>query len=135
MCVCMEQYSWVYKWVIFLNWALKCDMETKSKNRPNNSINNIPIHIRTDVHMKVCMLFICQSWKQYISPLDLDLLHNEWYHSHKMKIRHIHNIILICTTMPNKIVLITVKQTRLYLSRTKWKRIWITVWLNVDVDV
>ena len=46
----------------------------------------------------------------------------EQYHSYDIKIRHIKNITLISTTIPNKVLLNTVEQTRstrLCLSRKK----------------
>ena len=57
-----------------------------------------------------------------MSPFDLDLIHIEQYHSHKMKIRPSQNIILICTTMSNNSELIIVKETRLCISRKKLKK-------------
>ena len=110
----LERFYCIYKfiihiWVILLNWALKYDMETKSENPPNNR-KTFPNNIRIYVSMKVCTLLICQELKKKVSPFDLDLIHIDPYHARNMKIRHIQNIILICTRMPNKISLITVNE-------------------------
>ena len=55
--------------------------------------------------------------KEIKSPFDLDLMHIEQYHSCNMKSSHIKNIIWICATMPNKILMIAVKETKSSHSR------------------
>ena len=117
-----------YIWVIFWNWALKC---AKSANLPNNRIKktDIPNNIRIRVPMKVWMLFICHSWTKKVTFWFRSYPY--WAIIHNMKIRRVHNIILICMTVPNKIWLITFKQTRLWVSRKKVWKIWIKVCLYI----
>ena len=61
------------------------------------------------------MLFVYIYIYIYILPFDLDIIHIKQHHLHNMKIRQTNNIILICTTMSNKILLITLKQARVCL--------------------
>ena len=96
--------------------------------------NNIRIH----VHMNGCMLYIIyiwcitsyiihqrcmiydyiihQRWGKNQFTFDLDTIHIEQYHSHNMTITQIQDIILICTLLPNRI-LITVKQLSVSLKK------------------
>ena len=108
---------------IYMGNSLKLDTKLWCGNQEWKTFQiifllNIPNNIKIHVPMIGCMLFMSELKKTFI-PVDLDLIHIEQYHLRHIKIRHIQNIVLICATIPYKILLITIKQTRLCLSRIK----------------
>ena len=85
-----------------------------------SSPNNINIHMP----MQVCMLFVCQSWTTTKVTFWFRCYTHwaMWFPCYTSDInKDSQNIILICTTMPNRTLWITVKWTMLYLSRKKLK--------------
>ena len=93
-------------------------METKSENLPNNSKKNLN-NIRIQAPVQGMYVIHMSKLEKEMSTFDLDLMHIEIYHSCKMKIRHIQNIILICITMSNKILLIKEKQVMSFKKKVE----------------
>ena len=65
---CCQQL--VSKWVILGNWALNCDMETKSEYLPNNSQNPYSYEGLRVIHMTELKII-------FILPFDLEVTHIE----------------------------------------------------------
>ena len=114
--------------VILRNSALKCDMQTK---RQNLLINN-----RIHVHMKVCMMsrYIrvegvnpFQLLIQILYKFSITLI-SLMQHGNQ---RHAQNNIVPCTTMSNKTLLFTVKQTKLSYKKESCRKVFfLKVWVN-----
>ena len=108
--------------VLLWNWALSCDMETKSEGIPNNSQKTLKI-ISKSILLRRFAYYSCQSWNKMFTC---------WFrcYTHWTRWSHI-KLVILTKTCPEHYInkhnnfkqLITINQTNYLFQEKSWNKI------------